>query len=35
MKHIVDELDEIIAKLKMDFTKKLQKNLSRIYDKQK
>ena len=35
MKHIADELDEIIGKLKIDFTKKLNKNLSRIYDRQK
>lgn len=35
LKHLQDELNEIANKLKLDFSKKLSKNLSRVVEKQK
>ena len=35
LKHIQDELNEIVTKLRVDVAKKLSKNLTRVAEKQK
>lgn len=35
LKHVQDELNEIVTKLRVDVAKKLSKNLTRVAEKQK
>lgn len=35
LKHVQDELNEVVSKLKLDFSKKISKNLARVCERQK